>query len=78
MLKSTSNHREFWNLVKSMRYDVRNGQLTNVEVFLFTEKSVTGITYYRGTSKRKILFQLVLRPQQNRNGGNLKDTSHSC
>ena len=39
---------------------MRDGRLTNVEVFSFTEKYVTDSTYYRGTSNCMIIFQLVL------------------
>ena len=62
--RSSSNNREFWNLVKKVEDAAINGQLNNAEVFVFTENSVIYRAYSRVKSKRKILFQLVLRLQK--------------
>ena len=39
---------------------MRNVQLTNAEVFFLARNSVTESDYYRGSSKIKILFRIVL------------------
>ena len=44
MSKSSSNNRELKNLVGSVEYDVRDGQLTNAEVFLLTTLSLIAPT----------------------------------
>ena len=60
MSKSLSKYREVLNLVKLAEDSMRCGYLTNMEVFFPTENTITESAYYRGTYKRKILFQLVL------------------
>ena len=54
--KYSSKHRELQSLVESVKDDVREGQLTNGEVFLFNDKSITESAYYRGKSKNNIPF----------------------
>lgn len=57
-----SNWREFYNQVLGLERGVANGTIPRgAEVFMFTDNFVTERAYFRGTSKSKDLFELVLR-----------------
>ena len=77
MSKSSSNHRKFWNLVEYVEDAVINSQLTNAEVFFLWK-----VRHWEHLLETHILEQDTisdsLETLKNRNGRNLKDTSHSC
>ncbi len=61
---SSSYIRELCNLVESIEYEVERGTLQNAELFMFTDNSTAEAAYYRGSSKNKKLFELVLRSRR--------------
>ena len=60
-VESSSNYREFRNLVESLEDLYNEGKLKNCEHFLFVDNSVADYAYYKGTFSNKALFLLVLR-----------------
>jgi hypothetical protein len=56
----SSNWRELANLVDLLQVEVRDRGLTDCEIFLFTDNGTAEATYWKGTSKSKWLFDLVL------------------
>lgn len=58
---SSSNWRELNNLVCSLTELGRQGLLDGHEVFMFTDNSTAESAYWKGTSKSKALFELVLQ-----------------
>jgi hypothetical protein len=60
--RSSSNWREFYNQVIGIERGVKEGTIPKgAEIFMFTDNFVTERAYFRGTSKSKGLFDLVLR-----------------
>jgi hypothetical protein len=57
----TSNWRELNNLVEALEGLVCEHDLRGCELFIFTDNSVAESAYWKGTSKSKALFELVLR-----------------
>lgn len=58
----SSNWREFYNQVLGLERGVADGSIPRgTEVFMFTNNFVTERAYFKGTSKNKDLFELVLR-----------------
>ena len=57
----SSNFREFQNLVETLESQHKNGNLDNLEVFIYADNEVTERAFYKGTSKSPKLFDLVLR-----------------
>lgn len=57
----SSNWRELSNLVDAVEELANEGRLEGKEVFLFTDNSVSERAYFKGTSKSKTLFMLVLK-----------------
>jgi hypothetical protein len=53
--------REFTNVVESLEEEAECGQLTNTVVFFFTDNSTAEASLYKGPSKRRKLFSLVIR-----------------
>ena len=56
----SSNWRELANLVAAIKELAEEGRLEGKEVFLFTDNMVSERAYFKGTSKSKTLFELVL------------------
>jgi len=59
--KQSSNYRELRNLVEALEDLWEKGELTGVEIFIFTDNSTAEATFYKGTSSNPLLFELVLR-----------------
>jgi hypothetical protein len=57
----SSNFRELLNLVITVEEHLRDGRLENHELFLFTDNMTAESAFYRGSSKSRKLFDLVLR-----------------
>jgi hypothetical protein len=57
----SSNYRELRNLVNSLELMGESGELSGVEVFLFTDNSTAEAASARGSSSCKALFELVKR-----------------
>ncbi|GKY90814.1 hypothetical protein MPSEU_000054200 [Mayamaea pseudoterrestris] len=58
----SSNFRELNNFVVRIESGLSNGTIQpGTEFFLFTDNFVTERAFYKGTSKAKVLFELVLR-----------------
>jgi len=57
----TSNFRELKNLVDSIEQGVHCGELSNTELFVFTDNTTAEGAYYKGNSNSKPLFAQVLR-----------------
>jgi hypothetical protein len=59
---NSSNWREFYNQVLGVERGIKSGNIPNgTEIFLFTDNFVTEWAFHRGTSKSKMLFDLILR-----------------
>jgi hypothetical protein len=57
----SSNWRELANLVETLESEVRDHELSDCEIFLFTDNTTAEAAYWKGTSKSEWLFELVLR-----------------
>jgi hypothetical protein len=57
----SSNYRELRNLVEAVEVEVKEGNLRDTELFLFTDNSTAEAVFYRGTSSNRLLFNLILR-----------------
>ncbi|KAL7568333.1 hypothetical protein ACA910_018466 [Epithemia clementina (nom. ined.)] len=58
----SSNFKEFYNLVTRIESLSSEGRIDpGTELFVFTDNSTTEADFYKGTSKSKLLFDLVLR-----------------
>lgn len=57
----SSNYKELRNLVETCEEEAAAGRLFNAEFFLFTDNSTAENCYYRGSSKSKLLHELVVR-----------------
>jgi hypothetical protein len=59
--EKSSNWRELNNLVEFLEHSVEENGLSGCEIFIFTDNSTAEAAYWKGTSKSKALFELVLR-----------------
>jgi hypothetical protein len=57
----SSNYREFRNLVETIELEAPDGNLSETEMFLFTDNTTAESVFYRGASSNRKLFNLVLR-----------------
>jgi hypothetical protein len=57
----TSNWRELNNLVEALERLATEHDLSGCEIFIFTDNSTAEAAYWKGTSKSRLLFELVLR-----------------
>lgn len=57
----SSNYKELRNLVETIEAEAKRGSLTGAELFLMTDNSVAESCFYKGTSKSRKLFDLILR-----------------
>jgi hypothetical protein len=55
------NYRELLNVVEGLEIQVREGELRDCEVFLFTDNSAAEAVYFKGNLTSRKLFELVLR-----------------
>ena len=61
----SSNFRELYNLVLRLEGLVKDKKLPmGTEVFMFTDNSTAESAFYKGTSRSRLLFKLVLRTKQ--------------
>jgi hypothetical protein len=60
MNENSSNFKEFGNFVMHLKQAVHSGDLDGAEVFMFTDNSTTEAAWFNGTSKSKLLFNLVV------------------
>jgi len=58
--EASSNWRELKNLVEAIKDMALEGRLEGKELFMFTDNSVAERAYFKGTSKSRRLFELVL------------------
>lgn len=56
----SSNYRELKNLVETLMELSNDGDLDGVEIFLFTDNSVSEAAFFNGSSKSRKLFELIL------------------
>jgi len=56
----SSNHRELSNLILDLENMFNQGVLENTEVFVFTDNSTAEAAFFKGTSKSRLLFELIL------------------
>ncbi len=59
----SSNYRELSNIINSLEAAHERGLLKNTEVFMFTDNSTAEAAVFKGTSKSRKLFELILRLQ---------------
>jgi hypothetical protein len=57
----SSNWRELNNLVEALERVVKKYNLEGAEIFIFTDNTTAKAAFWKGTSKSKTLFELVLR-----------------
>jgi hypothetical protein len=57
----TSNYRELSNLINAISEASSRGFLDHAELFVFTDNSVAESAFFKGTSKSKRLFELMLQ-----------------
>jgi hypothetical protein len=57
----SSNWWELANLLDSLEVEVRERDLKDCEIFLFTDNTTAEAAFWKGTSKSEKLFDLVLR-----------------
>ncbi len=58
---TTSNFRELFNLVQALEDGVKSGELSQSEIFLFTDNTTAEGGFYKGNSPSRPLFHLILR-----------------
>jgi hypothetical protein len=56
----SSNWQELNNLVEALEQVVKMHDLEGSEIFIFTDNTTTEAAFWKGTSKWKTLFELVL------------------
>lgn len=61
MEEASSNYREFRNLVERLEAEEEDGELDDMEAFIFTDNFITESTFYNGTLSSRVLSKLVLR-----------------
>lgn len=57
----SSNYRELRNLVEHVESEATKGNLSNTELFIFTDNSTAEGAFYRNNSSSKLLHELVVR-----------------
>ena len=60
MALSSSNLRELKNLVDTLLKMKAEGRLKGVEIFVFTDNSTAERAFFKGSSKSRLLHDLVL------------------
>jgi len=59
--ESSSNYKELKNIVDTLHNYACDGFLRDTEIWMFTDNLVAESAYFRGTSKSRQLFELVLQ-----------------
>jgi len=59
--ESSSNYKKLRNIVDALQKYAQDGWLQFTEIWMFTDNSVAESAYFRGTSKSRQLFELVLQ-----------------
>lgn len=62
--EESSNYRELANLVQTLREYQINQSLKGIELFLFTDNITAEAAFFKGSSKSRKLFELVLELRQ--------------
>ena len=60
MDKGSSNLRELKNLVDTLKAMAVSGELEGAEIFIFTDNSTAEAAFFKGSSKSRLLFELIL------------------
>ena len=60
MANGSSNLRELKNLVDTLKLMAQAGELEGSEVFIFTDNSTAEAAFFKGSSKSRLLFELIL------------------
>ena len=60
----SSNLRELKNLVDTLKSMAQDGELDGAEVFIFTDNSTAEAAFFKGSSKSRLLFELILELQE--------------
>lgn len=59
--ENSSNWRELNNLIESLEGYATTENIAGSEIFLFTDNTTAEATYWKGTSRSEMLFDLILR-----------------
>ena len=59
--KESSNYLELENLIDTLETEYKAGHLTNIKLFLCTDNVVSERAFYKGNSKSRKLFGMVVR-----------------
>ena len=59
-MEGSSNLRELQNLVDTLKLMGKSGELEGAEVFIFTDNSTAESAFFKGASKSRLLFELIL------------------
>ena len=62
--ESSSNWKEFTNVILAIKEEVNEGNIFRTEVFIFTHNSTVEGTFNKGSSPTKRIFELVLELQK--------------
>ncbi len=57
----SSNYKELCNLVQTCEEEAASWRLYNAEFYLFTDNSTSESCFYRGSSKSKLLHELIVK-----------------
>jgi hypothetical protein len=60
MSDNSSNFKEFGNFVTHLKQAALTGEVDGAEVFMFTDNATTEAAWFNGTSKSKLLFNMVV------------------
>jgi hypothetical protein len=58
---TSSNYKEFSNVVMTVEEEANAGTLNGAELFLFTDNSTVEAALYKGNSSNRLLFELIVR-----------------
>ena len=60
MDKGSSNLQELKNLVDTLKAMALSGKLEGAKIFIFTDNSTAEAAFFKGSSKSRLLFELIL------------------
>jgi hypothetical protein len=69
---TSSNYKELRNLVEALEGGLATAELSDSEVFIFTDNSTVEGAFYKGHSNSKLLFDLILRLRQIEMSGTMR------
>ena len=61
MDNGSSNLRELKNLVNTLKKMAESNELEGLEIFIFTDNSTMEAAFFKGSSKSRLLFELILQ-----------------